>query len=169
MVAAAMSGRSPVTVSPGPTPFVNKMKWVKWLPVLSELNELNEKLREDTAEGGKEAFSSTPLWRLDAPLPPSHALVLCRLSLMSESSEGTAHVCFLLCAEEKPQTGNGSGAALLRAVQSQVELSVFRGPGLLRQPQILGAFNLEFGIAEGSVAPSPASGTTESGANGPEL
>lgn len=39
-----------VTTSPGPTPFVNRMKWVKWLPVLSELNV---KLSENTraAEG----------------------------------------------------------------------------------------------------------------------
>lgn len=39
-----------VTTSPGPTPFVNKMKWVKWLPVVSELSV---KLSENTraAEG----------------------------------------------------------------------------------------------------------------------
>ena len=39
-----------VTMSPGPMPFVNKMKWVKWLPVGSELNV---KLSENTkaAEG----------------------------------------------------------------------------------------------------------------------
>lgn len=28
-----------VTMNPGPTPFVNQMKWVKWLLVVSELSE----------------------------------------------------------------------------------------------------------------------------------
>lgn len=53
-----------VTRSPGPTPFVNKMKWVKWLLVVSELSENSMKTPEQLKAGSeKGAFSPASIWQ----------------------------------------------------------------------------------------------------------
>lgn len=48
-----------VTTSPGPMPFVNRMKWVKWLPVVSELKTPGQ-LKAGSEKG---AFSPAAIWQ----------------------------------------------------------------------------------------------------------